>query len=116
MLHTQVEELHGNPPNRHMVMCTTVEELHGNPPNRHMVMCTPVEELHGNPPNRHMVMCTELQPPPYNHNASVRSTTLLPLSQTRMAATRSRPLPILSQKDLTKIGMTDIYIFQQLHW
>ena len=42
------------------------------------------DELHGNPSNRHMVMWTELQPhgiPSYNHNASVRSTTLLPLEE-----------------------------------
>ena len=59
------------------------------------------------------VALTHLQRPSYNHNVSVRSTTLMPLGEwSRTAATRCRPSSIPSQKDLATVDReTDTYSF-----
>ena len=74
---------------------------------------------HGNHPNIHSdvhlnMALTHLQrdgTPSYNHNVSVRSTTLMPLGEwSRTAATRWRPSSIPSQKDRATVDRgTDIY-------
>ena len=63
----------------------------GNHPNMHIVMCTLTCLCH---------ICSGHGTPSYNHNVSVRSTTLMPLGEwSRTAATRWRPSSIPSQKD-----------------
>ena len=52
-----------------------------------------------------------MAPPSYNHNVSVRSTTLMPLGEwSKTAATRWRPSSIPSQKDRATVDRgTDTY-------
>ena len=69
------------------ILHTQFEELHGNHPNIHMVMCT---ELH---PSWHPILQPQCISLWHDFVASRR------VAQTRMAATRSTPLPIPSQKD-----------------